>query len=171
MGSVGTNLSAFVLVFALCLRFAESADAGELVGIPDIISGDEIELAGQRLRLAEIDAPELGQMCTFRDRLYSCGEIARAALLDLTAGVKVSCRTLGPGPRGTKFARCFAQGYDLSEGMVYTGWALAEPGAAQDYGRKQAEAERKRHGLWRGRFVAPWDWTHGQRLPEESPGE
>ena len=125
-------------------------------------------MSGTLVRLAEIDAPDLAQKCVLGKRLYDCGEIARAALLDLTAGTKVNCKAFGPEADGASRGWCYADGYDLSEGMVYTGWALAEPGGRAIYVLKQAEAERKKHGLWRGRFVTPWDWANGTRLPEES---
>ena len=146
------------------------AAGGELRGSPAVISGDVIEIQGQRLRLVGIYAPEPAQRCLFRERLYDCGEIARAALLDLTAGVQVSCKTLGPGAGGTTLARCYAGGYDLSEGMVYTGWALADPHKPDRYAASQEKAQQAGHGLWRGRFVNPWDWIAGKRLPEETKG-
>ncbi len=159
-----------VLLLALlvgCGMTAPRLAATELRGAPHVISGDTIELQGRRLRLQGIDAPEPHQRCLFRSRFYDCGEIARAALLDLTAGAEVSCRPLGSGPADTNLARCFAQGYDLSEGMVYTGWALADPKAPSRYGPLQQQAERAGRGLWRGRFIAPWKWLAGERLAEE----
>lgn len=146
----------------------------ELSGTPRVVAGDLIELAGHSLRLDGIDAPAPGQRCAFRNKLYDCGEIARAALLDLTAGTEVVCRTLeSPGKSSggpVAAARCSAQGYDLSEGMVYTGWALVLPEGEARYGAQQRRAESRKHGLWRGRFVAPWDWDRGERLPEERSG-
>jgi len=142
----------------------------ELRGTPQVIAGDLIELQGRRLRLDGVDAPEPGQRCALEARLYDCGEVARTALLDLTAGSEVRCRPLGPGPEGSTMALCTAAGYDLSEGMVYTGWALAAPAAAERYRAVQEQAQRAKHGLWRGRFVAPWDWSAGERLPEEGGG-
>ena len=38
------------------------------------------------------------------------------------------------------------------------------------YSRQLEQARSKGHGLWRGAFVAPWDWARGQRLPEEKGG-
>jgi endonuclease YncB( thermonuclease family) len=154
---------------AACMAQPRAAPA-QLRGTPQVISGDLIELEGQRLRLAGIDAPEPGQRCLLRERLYDCGALARAALLDLTAGVEVICRPLEPGPAATLTARCSAQGYDLSEGMVYTGWALIPPAVGTTYAAQQAQAKAAGHGLWRGRFVTPWDWVRGERLPEESGG-
>ena len=47
------------------------------------------------------------------------------------------------------------------------GWALAQPAAAGRYGAAQDQARRAKHGLWRGRFVEPWAWSAGKRLPED----
>jgi endonuclease YncB( thermonuclease family) len=139
-----------------------------LRGVPHVIDGDTIELEGQRLRLQGIDAPELGQLCWLKSGLYDCGMVARTALLDLTAGAQVVCRPLGSAPEGLSLAHCAADGYDLSEGMTYTGWALADPAQPVSYGRHEAGARDAVRGLWRGRFVAPWDWRTGARLPEDS---
>jgi endonuclease YncB( thermonuclease family) len=118
------QLTALILLLATGSAAASPlAEAAELRGTPQVLAGDLIQLQGRRLRLAGIDAPELGQRCALKARLYDCGEVARTALLDLTAGTEVRCRPLGPGPAGSTMARCFAAGYDLSEGMVYTGWA------------------------------------------------
>ena len=155
---------------AMACAAEQRAAPAELRGTPQVISGDLIELEGRRLRLAGIDAPEPGQRCLLRERLYDCGALARAALLDLTAGVEVICRPLEDDSSAALTARCSAEGYDLSEGMVYTGWALIPPEAQQTYAAQQARAKSAGHGLWRGRFVTPWDWARGQRLPEESGG-
>ena len=145
--------------------------AGEtLRGVPHVIDGDTIELEGRRLRLQGIDAPELGQLCWLKGGLYDCGMVARTALLDLSAGVQVVCRPLGPWAETIALAHCTADGYDLSEGMTYTGWALADPARPSTYGRHEAGARDAVRGLWRGRFVAPWDWRAGARLPEDSQG-
>ena len=109
---------------ALVLFLAASSQAmagGELTGVPEVVEGDIIALQGYRIRLFGIDAPEPGQRCLFREKLYDCGEISRSALQDLTAGTEVACSTLGGGPGDTVLASCWAEGYDLSEGMVYTG--------------------------------------------------
>ena len=145
----------------------EPAEKPESVtGQPEVLAGDLIEIEGRRFRLYAIDAPEPGQRCLLK-KLYDCGEVARSALLDLTAGIPVTCAPLPA--EGAEVARCEAAGYDLSEGMVYTGWALADRKMSEHYLPFQREAEARNHGLWRGRFVRPWDWRRGNRLPEETP--
>lgn len=133
-------------------------------GRATVIEGDVIEVAGRALRLFGIDAPEPDQRCRLKGKPYRCGEIARTALMDLTAGAEVSCAPSGARRHGLALARCSAGGFDLSRNMVHTGWALADPETGERYRATQAKAEAARRGLWRGRFVAPWEWRAGKRL-------
>ena len=90
--------------------------------------------------------------------------------MDLVAGSgEVRCEPLNKVPLadGTIEARCFSEGYDLAEGMTYTGWALADGAAGGPYRTFEAGARDAGRGLWRGRFVPPGDWRAGVRLPEE----
>ncbi len=158
-----------LLLLALSLAPAQAGEPSPapeaITGRPEVLAGDLIEVEGRRFRLYAIDAPEPGQQCLLR-KLYDCGAVARSALLDLTAGIPVTCETLPA--EGPEVARCVAAGYDLSEGMVYTGWALADRAISEQYLPFELEARAKNHGLWRGRFVAPWDWRRGTRLAEEA---
>jgi endonuclease YncB( thermonuclease family) len=156
------------ILFAWLGLSAAQAAGHEVRGIPMVVDGDTLELQGRRLRLQGVDAPELTQRCWLKTGLYDCGAVARTALLDLTAGSEVICRTLEPGPDGTTLAHCTAGGYDLAEGMAYTGWALPNGDASTRYRTVEAGAREARRGLWRGRLVAPWDWRAGERLPEET---
>jgi len=140
-----------------------AAALAELSGDARIVSGDTLEIAGQKIALAGIDAPEPGQSCRRQDgERYDCGRIAATALMDLAAGVEVRCRVLeaaasGPG-NNARVARCSAGGYDLSEGMVYTGWALADPRTGGQLRGLERGAREAGRGLWRGTFEAPWVW-------------
>ncbi len=142
-----------------------SASAQELTGKPEIITGDSLSVAGRRLRLYGIDAPEAGQSCRLGNgKSYDCGLVSKTALIDLTAGVAITCR-LRDGKSDTfPYATCFAGGYDLSHGMAHTGWALAFPRDIARYRRAEERAHKARRGLWRGAFVVPWRWRDGARL-------
>jgi len=170
MSSTGSKRPTFLSAFAVAWLIATpvASAGGEIRGTPEVIDGDTLVLQGRRLRLRGVDAPDLQQRCWLKARLYDCGGIARAALLDLTAGSEVVCQSLAPGPDETTVARCTAGGYDLSEGMAYTGWAITRDTATTRYRIVEAGARDAGRGLWRGRFVAPWDWRNGSRLPEES---
>jgi endonuclease YncB( thermonuclease family) len=140
----------------------------ELSGPPRIIDGDTLEVAGQRVRLFGVDAPELDQVCRRAGHDYHCGTVARAALWDLVGGADVSCQPQGatPAQGGVVLATCSAGGVSLNEGMVRAGWALADPQAADRYRALQADAEQARRGLWRGEFEPPWQWRQAPAAGE-----
>jgi endonuclease YncB( thermonuclease family) len=126
-------------------------------------------VAGITLRLAGIDAPEDGQRCRLDNgKIYDCGRISTTALMDLTAGVRVVCKVSVGKKGGLPLATCRAGGYDLSKGMVHTGWALAWPRTGTIYVAVEGAARKARHGLWRGKFDMPWDWRRGVRTIIES---
>ena len=154
-----------IMPFALALLLPHSAARGQ--ADVEVLSAETIELKGTRYRLAGIDAPEPGQRCWLASHLYPCDEIARAALMDLVAGSgEVRCEPLNKVPLadGTIIARCFSEGYDLAEGMTYTGWALADRTVTARYVRLEENAREKKRGMWKGAFVTPWDWRGGKRL-------
>ena len=176
------RISILILSLALVVPFAPTR--AEIAGPPIIIDGDTIEVRGAAVRLYGIDAPELGQTCRIGRHAYDCGKIARTALLDLTAGVSVICKLVPPdpadasdasgasddGPNG-RIGRCTADGYDLSEGMTYTGWALALRRVSGRYVAFEDGARAAGRGLWKGTFVTPWDWRAGVRLPRSADAE
>ncbi len=169
----------FCLALALAFAPLGPPALAEVTGPPRVIDGDTLEVQGTVIHLQGIDAPELGQSCRIGTRAYDCGQVARTALLDLTAGVAVSCK-LAPAPSeggnpedasperdaNGRIGRCTTDGYDLSEGMAYTGWALALRRVSGPYLAFEARARAAGRGLWKGRFVAPWGWRAGARLPQ-----
>ncbi|MBY3043212.1 thermonuclease family protein [Rhizobium leguminosarum] len=71
----------FPLLLAGLVPSSVTAGADQFVGRASVIDGDTIEIAGQRIRLNGIDAPESWQAC--RDaagRPYRCGKDAALAL-------------------------------------------------------------------------------------------
>ncbi len=59
----------------------------------------------------------------------------------------------------------------LSEGMAYTGWALAQREVSERYLVFEERAQAAGRGLWKGRFVTPWDWRRGARLAAQDAAE
>jgi endonuclease YncB( thermonuclease family) len=168
MASQSTVAVALVLGWAVLAP--SSGGAAEITGTPTVIDGETLIVAGRRLRLDGIDAPDPRQSCSLRGRRYGCGAVSRTALMDLVAGFAVRCDMRGAAGGGAVFARCTAAGYDLSEGMVYTGWALADRKRGQRYGAIEAGARKARRGLWKGKFARPWDWSPQGLTPGLTPG-
>lgn len=159
-----------VLILSLLLVCATPARA-EISGTATVVAGDVIEIGGEALALYGIDAPEPGQPCTLYGKTHDCGAFAKAALMDLTSGARVVCRKTGEARdfdenRRLAIAKCSAGGFDLSENMVHTGWALAAPGVGTVYLAKQREAQRAKRGLWRGEFTVPWRWRMTRKRPK-----
>ncbi len=120
-----------------------------------VIDGNRLVIDGREIRLTGIVAPELGRKCILYSKTRDCGLIARSSLLDLTAGATVICSPAAD-VNGTPTYRCSAGGYDLSEGMVYTGWAVPLEGAPKAYWQVLKGARARPRGFWRGAFVEPW---------------
>jgi len=135
--------------------------ARELAGKPKVIDARTLEVAGQRVRLYGIDTPDAGQPCHWPAKDIDCGHISMTALLDLVAvSGGIVCKPVDSvaADNGTRFFRCFDDGSDIAENMVYTGWALPTPGDPAGYGAKAAIAEKRRYGMWKGTFEKPWVW-------------
>lgn len=142
-------LCAWALGLAI-VRPGRADMTGDVGGSARVIDGQTLELNGQRLRLEGIDAPPPGTRCRLRGNERDCGHISATALMDLVAGVEITCRLrTSTAPDGARYARCEADGYDLSEGMVYAGWAQADLAQMDRYAGLEAAARVARRGMWR----------------------
>jgi endonuclease YncB( thermonuclease family) len=124
-----------------------------------VADGDTIELGRQRIRLQGVDAPELHQEC--RDasgRNWACGRRARSELRRLIGNDPVQCSSHVKDRFGRSVATCRANGRDLGEAMVRSGYALAYPDWASPYGSAQSEARSRKLGVWSGSFENPRAW-------------
>ena len=146
-------------MISLALFSPARGASAELSGTAEVNSGDTLTISGTRVRLVGIEAPNKEQNCQVASgRTYNCGRISATALMDLTVAATVSCSLTGTTISGVPLAKCTAGGYDLSKGMVHTGWALAWPRTGTIYAAVEAAARQRKHGLWRGVFETPWEW-------------
>ena len=135
-----------------------------LSGHARVVDGDSLEVAGERIRLHGIDAPERAQTCRAGGARWRCGERATRRLRERIGGRTVACEERDRDRYGRVVAVCRAGGEDLNAWMVERGFALAYRRYSRAYVDEEAAAKRARRGLWRGDFVAPWDWRRGERL-------
>ena len=136
----------------------ESTTTSGLVSPQSVIDGDTIVLEGKRIRLFGIDAPEKLQSCQVKEAAVACGMIARNALIGFVAGATVRCDREDVDRYGRDVSRCYAEGYDLSAGMVRAGLAVAYRQYSLSYVSEEENAKRLKRGMWKGTFVMPWDW-------------
>ena len=154
-------LASFVFaVFAFAMLLALPAFA-EISGKPNIIDGDTIDISGVRIRLHGIDTPETGQICEINGKTWRCGEEATSALADVIGRTWVDCFGRNKDWYGRIVAVCIVgvpKGRDLGAYMVSQGWALAYRQYSMDYVGDEDAARAAGKGLWRGKFIPPWEW-------------
>lgn len=146
---------AAILVLGLAAVLAWSrAEEVVLTGATRIVDGDTLVMAGHRVRLVGMDAPEMDQVCTRDGRDYPCGVVARDALGVLLAGREPSCAIKGRDRYGRDLGRCSIAGIDLGGDLVRRGLAVAYGG----YAMEETAARVAGAGLWAGTFARPDAW-------------
>lgn len=149
------------LSLALLLT-AVPADAGVPARVVSVHDGDTltvlIERRQVRVRLSDIDAPELRQ---------PFGTRSRQSLADLCFAKPAELDVRGKDRYGRTIARVTCAGADANAEQVRRGYAwiytrYARPGSPLY--PLQAEARSARRGLWTDPApVAPWDWRRNGR--------
>ncbi|WP_245622309.1 thermonuclease family protein [Devosia epidermidihirudinis] len=134
-----------------------------IAGMARASDGDSLRLGDERVRILDIDAPELAQNCTETNgRVWSCGKAARDRMAALLASGIVDCRPEGKDQYGRLLARCVVGGRDIGATMVSEGLAVSYGG----YAREEAAARKARLGIWGGDFDAPKAWRDDHPRPQ-----
>ena len=148
----------------LWLCISTPALAGvEIEGIvTEVQDGDTLTLVNwqhtYRIRLADIDAPELGQPRS---------KDSRASLFHMCALKRATAETAGEDRFGRTLARVTCAGVDANAEQVRRGWAWVfiryAPKNSPLYS-VEAEARAEKRGLWADpEPVPPWEWRRAQR--------
>lgn len=148
--------------------FADRQDyPANVSGPAEVIDGDSLVIAGERIRLVGIDAPEGRQMCervgplghAGRPADWPCGRESADRLRRLIGPRSVLCDVEDVDKYDRLLAVCRVGGRDINRWMVENGWAVS-------YGRHrrlERAAERARRGIWAGRFERPRNWRDRHR--------
>jgi len=121
-----------------------------------VVDGDTVVIRGERIRIAYIDAPEIGQV-----HLGTGADAGRAATATLRRFLDEAQDSIEVLPLETdKYGRTVAMlrigPYDVGLTMVKMGMAIADRAAPEPYKEAEAWARKKKVGLWRdGGFVPP----------------
>ena len=152
-------IAVVVIAAFLALPSHENGDNGfsghdSITGYARVSDGDTIQINRQRIRLIDIDAPELYQFCTLDDASYPCGEQSKQHLINLINGRMVSCVSEKRDKFDRFLGRCSVDGIDINQQMVEDGWAVSYYG----YQRQENKARKQSLGIWAGSFERPRDW-------------
>jgi endonuclease YncB( thermonuclease family) len=151
--------SRWLAIIPLFLCFP--AQAGEIVGKPEIHDGDTIKIDGQPIRLLGIDAPELKQRCVTNNHPWECGQSATNRLRGLINTKVVTCEIVKKDKYRRSLGECFIPSrkgiLSVNQEMVKGGWALAylDGGSFTDM---QSDAAAENRGIWKSEFETPSDW-------------
>lgn len=126
-----------------------------------VADGDTLTISGTRIRLIDIDAPELDQTCAdAQGRDWPCGRQASAQLRSRVRGRDLTCQPKSIDKFGRTLATCtLPDGTDINGWMIQQGWAVTS-GFASVYGAQQDDAKSAKRGLWAGTFMPPREWRH-----------
>ncbi|MCZ6743746.1 MAG: thermonuclease family protein [Alphaproteobacteria bacterium] len=137
-----------MLRVAAVLLLVPTIALADITGPARDIDGDTIEVAGRRIRLHGIDAPESDQLCYADGRRWQCGEDAGGILANLIANRPVTCQERDRDRYGRIVATCSVAGGNLGEWMVLNGLAVAYVRFSYEYTRAEHYAKSSRRGIW-----------------------
>ena len=154
--------SSFLGLLAVLSLSAFSFDRQyESVSITKVIDGDTIiaKLGGNlvRVRLAEIDAPEIGQ---------PWGLHAKKALEAKVLGISINLEVIDVDRYDRLVARLNLDGRQINRELVGEGHAWVYRRYMRDESLliDETNAIKRKQGLWgKASQVAPWEWRRGKR--------
>ena len=127
-----------------------------------ITDGDTLKRDGIRYRLEGLDAPEINQICTLNNQDWECGLAAALYLEQLQGTDGFECEDIGQDRYKRVLARCYIleddNRMDIGSLMVREGYALAYRRYSKDYIDEEELAKENKRGLWRSKFIKPWEW-------------
>ncbi|MBY0380746.1 MAG: thermonuclease family protein [Xanthobacteraceae bacterium] len=138
---------------------SSGAVATHVEGIVTVVDGDTLVITGKRLRLVDIDAPELDQTCgEDRSKIWLCGESSAEAMRKHLAGQVISCNVRGYDRHHRLLGLCsLPDGSDINSWAVREGWALTY-NLDNAYEKEQRDASIASRGISSSKFIRPSEW-------------
>lgn len=154
--AVGFSLS-------ISAALALSPGVGPLAGEAQVIDGDTLDIAGERVRLEGVDAPEMAQACQRANgSRWACGREAQKALEQMTRDQVVMCDRTGQDKYRRTLAHCYANGESLNAAMIKAGLARAFVKYSNAFVTEERAAQVARIGIWSGENIAPWEFRQAR---------
>ena len=139
------------ILVAVFLPAVGDVAVAQIAGQARVVDGDTLCVAGVKVRLEGMDAPELrrGQRCKRNGYRYNCGKDSRAALTGVIRREPIECEPKYGDVYKRFVAVCRLDGKDISEEMVRMGWAIDWPRYSNGrYKPAQNDAIAAKRGFW-----------------------
>ena len=153
----------FLITFFLILFSSASFSEKIIEGKVKIIDGDTIHIEKNKIRLHGIDAPEIDQTCTIKDKVWNCGIESSLELKKLILDNNISCVVSDIDKYNRYIAECFINNQNINELMVRNGWAIAYRYYSLDFIDDEGIAKNNKAGIWKGEFLDPYLFRKQQK--------
>ena len=163
-----------ILLSLVIIFFTKQALSDEkiITGKAKVTDGDTIIIKGEKIRLDGIDAPEIKQLCKYKEHNWDyklkkwvegvgpCGQHSKRFLEITTSINDVTCLYSNRDRYKRILGTCLiANGTrTLNSLMVSTGNAVAYRKYSKKYIDEENYAKHNNHGIWGSEFDMPWDW-------------
>lgn len=138
--------------------------AADVQGVASVHDGDTFTVAGIKIRLFGVDAPEMAQTCQMPDGSdWACGRWSRDEVRRILAGVDLRCVKQDRDKYGRMVARCYLQDQDLAEQLVREGIVFSYAQYSHDYLAVEKTAKAARIGLWQATTTPPAEYRRQKR--------
>ena len=160
-------------LIAMLWPFDPMADAADLVGPARVIDGDTLAIAGDTIRLAHIDTPEMAQICPNGPaEMRRCGAYTAGRLREWIGDADLHCQLNEIDRYGRFIAECSKQGHDVSTWLVEQGLAMAFRRYSDAMIGEEEKARLSGVGLWQTAFQPPWEFRQQQwQVAEQQTAE
>ena len=132
-------------------------------GIAYVVDGDTIHIEKNRIRLHGIDAPEINQTCTIKNKVWNCGLQSSSALKKLVLNHDINCLVIDIDKYKRYIAECFINNRNINKYMVRNGWAIAYRYYSIKFVEDEIVAKKAKIGLWQGQFQEPYLYRKSQK--------
>ena len=146
----------FLITFFLILYSSTSFSEKIINGKAKIIDGDTIHIGKNKIRLHGIDALEINQTCTIKEKTWECGIESYLALKSIILNNKVQCEIIDVDQYKRLIGKCFVNKIYINQYMVLNGWAIAYRYYSLDFIDDEEIAKKNKIGIWKGKFQEPY---------------
>jgi len=153
-----------ILKYFLFLLYFQSILSKVIEGIARVIDGDSLIINKQRIRLQNIDAPELSQTCDLGKEM---GLEAKNFLQQYIKSISIRCEYYEIDQYNRILATCYMNSENLNELMVKKGLAFNYDYYGNKYKSQEIMAKKEGKGIWKYNCKIPYEYRRNNKRKYE----